>query len=56
VVAYFTYLTEGNELCFVFGFVDWIQLALRHNQKEGVKLWLPANASKGDPFEFPAVS
>lgn len=54
--AYFTYLTKGNELCFVSGFMDWIQSASRHNQKEGVTLWLPANASKGDPLEFPAVS
>ena len=66
MVAYFTYLTKGNELCFVSGFMDWIQSALRHNQKEGVKLWLPANASKGslraylleegETLEFPAVS
>ena len=34
-------VTKGNELCFVSGFMDWIQSALRHNHKEGVKLWLP---------------
>jgi hypothetical protein len=34
-------VTKGNVLCFVSGFMDWIQSALRHNQKEGVKLWLP---------------
>ncbi|KAL3520238.1 hypothetical protein ACH5RR_018387 [Cinchona calisaya] len=38
--AYFTYLTKGNELCFISGFMDWIQSASRHTQKEGVRLWL----------------
>ncbi|KAK5769893.1 hypothetical protein PVK06_049933 [Gossypium arboreum] len=52
----YAYLTKGNELCFVSGVMDWIQSASRHNQKEGVTLWLPANASKVDPLEFPAVS
>ena len=56
MVAYFTYLTKGNELCFVSGFMDWIQSASLLPFDYVVTLWLPANASKGDPFEFPAVS
>jgi len=39
-----THLFDKN----ISRFMDWIQSALRHNQKEGVKLWVPANASKGD--------
>jgi len=54
--AYFTYLTKGNELCFVSGFMDWIQSASLLPFDYVVTLWLPANASKGDPLEFPAVS
>ncbi|XVF68338.1 hypothetical protein PTKIN_Ptkin10aG0197100 [Pterospermum kingtungense] len=36
--------------------MDCIQSTSRHNQKEGVTLWLPANASKDDPLKFSAVS
>lgn len=31
-----TFLTKGNELSFVSGFMDWIQSASRHNKKERV--------------------
>ncbi|KAL3530083.1 hypothetical protein ACH5RR_009405 [Cinchona calisaya] len=47
--AYFTYLTKGNELCFVSGFMDWIQSASRHTQKEGVRLWLPGERFQRRP-------
>jgi len=53
---FLTYLTKGNALCFVSGFMDWIQSAKLIPFYYVVTLWLPANASKGDPLEFPAVS
>jgi len=36
--------------------MDWIQSAKLIPFYYVVTLWLPANASKGDPLEFPAVS
>jgi len=36
--------------------MDWIQSAKLLPFDYVVTLWLPANASKGDPFEFPALS
>ncbi|KAF3629551.1 hypothetical protein FXO37_28901 [Capsicum annuum] len=48
--AYFTYLTKWNEQRFIFGFMDWIESASRHNQSEA--LVIDKRFSKGDPLEF----